>query len=327
MRRDLPRGALSFMNTKRSMLRPFFACSIVAGVAWATAGVLGCDGLLGVDFNNARPGPNVDAAPDADDLDPERAGGGSGLLPGAPAGYVLVTLDETQGGPQTDHDAASPPDPLLVLSVDVFGSSPLATLSAGECVADVAPKVPASPRPASAFTVKVSGNLLPPLGIEVDHGSPFEAGDRGWVGGAYFNFFAVGSMSIPGFSRSNVEAPPNVTITRPEFESDGALTVDRSVALLTDWTGGGPGRVEVTLTSSEPAASRQTVVRCSFRARDNHGFVPSKHLALLQQAGNPGVTGTYSIRPTNLVEFGVGTWTVGIALNGVRTSGPLRVSK
>ena len=311
------------MNNERPMLRPLLACAIVAG--FLTTGLLGCDGLLGVDFGDARP---PSAADDAGTARPD-----AGADASEASKYLLVTLDETPG--RLPEDAVPGPIPIapaVVISVDAFASSPLEpALAAGECLAESAPKVPASPLEGPPVTVSVSKNISsddtswPPIGIPVDRGSPFEAGNTGWTSSAYITVDTA--QGEPVFYRPNIEAPPNIDVTTPELASDGALTVDRTVALLTKWTGGGPGRVEVTLTSSEPAASRQTIVRCSFRARDNQGSVPSKLLALLQQAAAPGITGTYSIRPTNLVEFGASGWTVGVALNAVRKSGPLRISK
>lgn len=309
------------MKTNRSMLRPLLACLLVGG--FLTAGMLGCGGLLGVDFDDAHPAPTADGGLDA------RSGSdpASDSAVVAESRYLLVTLEELEpGAPGTGgggDGGGGAPLPTLVASVDVFAASPLAPLlAAGECTADVAPKAPPSPLPGPAVSVTISGGALP-FDITVVRGSPFEAGDTGWTTGAYFDVHG----------HPHVEAPPNIELTMPELAADGGLAVDRTVALLTRWTGGGPGRVEVTLTSSEPAASRQTIIRCSFRARDGQGWVPSKLLALLQQAGTPGATGTYSIRPTNLVEFasedgGAGPdFRVGVALKAMPTSGSLRVSR
>ncbi len=317
------------MKTDRSMFRPLLAFSLVGGLL--CAGLLGCDGLLGVDFGDARPAPAAEAGPDARSDDKSDAGSDEPVVT-ATNQYLLVTLGElepgTPGGTGPGDGGGGASLPMLVASVDLFAASPLPTaLAAGECAADVAPKAPPSPLAGPALSVTISGGALPSFGITVERGSPFEAGDTGWTTSGYFDF--AGS----GFSRPHVEAPPNIAITAPELGPDGALTVDRTAALLTSWSGGGPGRVEVTLASSEPAASRQTIIRCSFRARDGQGSVPSNLLALLQQAGTPGATGTYSIRPTNFVEFrtedgGIEeVYTAGIALNAMPRTGALKVSK
>ena len=316
------------MKTDRSMFRPLLACSLVGG--FLSAGMLGCDGLLGVDFGDARPAPTADAGPDARSDDAFDAGSDDAVVTGT-SRYLLVTLDElepgTPGGSGSGDGGGGAGMPMLVASVDVFAASPLAPLlAAGECAADVAPKAPPSPLAGPEVSVSISGGALPSFGITVERGTPVEAGETGWTSSAYFDFEGI------GFSRPHVEAPPNIEVTAPQLGSDGALTLDRTVPLLASWSGGGPGRVEVTLTSSEPAASRQTFIRCSFRARDGQGSVPAKLLALLQQAGTAGATGTFSIRPTSLVEFrtedgGVEDYTVGVALNAMPRSGALRVSK
>lgn len=122
---------------------------------------------------------------------------------------------------------------------------------------------------AGAVTVTAGGLTIPLVqGASGAYAGGSNDGGRWWSGGEPVTATASGSTDggVPAFTFSGiVNAPARLVVTAPVFDG-GVLTVTKGVALPIAWVAGGPGRVEVSLTTGQLVGGRSVKLICSANA-------------------------------------------------------------
>jgi hypothetical protein len=129
--------------------------------------------------------------------------------------------------------------------------------------------------------VITSGMFIDQYPITYSNTPLFSAGDA-------LTANAPGAVA-PAFT-ATVTAPAQPTMTAPVRPMRGALVIPRSSDFKLAWSGGGPGRVQLSLAVMPPSdmgVAARTGLSCSFANANNAGTIPSAALrALPAGSGN-----------------------------------------
>lgn len=134
-----------------------------------------------------------------------------------------------------------------------------------------------------------------------------------FTGGDSVSVTGAGGPDLPAFPAETVVAPSAIVLTAPVCTLAGCADVDRTKDMAVSWTGGGAGKVTVTLETLAPDSV--TILTCDFDAAAGKGTVPLATLALLGKAGDPNISGVEGFSASNKKDFTVGDIPTSFELN------------
>lgn len=120
---------------------------------------------------------------------------------------------------------------------------------------------------------------------------------------------------VPAFSGS-VPAPDDLTLITPKAEVHEGTRIPRAGDLAVTWTGGGRGKVQVSLGSWRDDG-RSVSVACVFPAESGRGEVPGAALARLDRPGKT-TRGTLTAVPFDERTLASGGWDITFRVMGTR---------
>ena len=199
------------------------------------------------------------------------------------------------------------------------GASPTST-TIGACTATVLPTTapdagtptPQPPKVLDAGAITVAGagspasvvlEFAPVMGAGFSNYKEAMGNSAFFAGGDTLTVSGAGGPDLPSFAAQTLVAPSGIKLTSPSC-SAGCPDLDRTTDLVLTWTGGGAGKVTVTLETISDTSL--VLLECKFAAAGGTGTVPAALLQKLEKAGSAGVTGVAVITPKNEVTFPVG---------------------
>lgn len=137
--------------------------------------------------------------------------------------------------------------------------------------------------------------------------------------GATLGVSATGG-TVPAFSGKTVQAPADLTVVAPAFDSQNRTSLSRAGALSVAWSGASTGSVQVALTTSQQYVRSVSAV-CTFSAAGGGAQVPAAVMGKLDRANNTTVYGSMTITPVQETAFQSGGWDITFRAQGTGKAG------
>lgn len=245
------------------------------------------------------------------------ADGGGGNATGGGTGRGRGTVTLSNGSNQHSYSA--------VFSATQDGAPPCTSTPEGACNILVcgtdgsggAGGMPEPPTPPHAgdVTISVGGTTLT-LTPDADGAYTAGVGTGSLLMGGETITVAAAGDTVPAFT-GDVTAPSVVTVTEPDFDMMGAVTIDRAADLNVVWTDGATGDVFVVVSATGPM---YTQVGCTFPASAGAGTVPAATLSALPSSPN----GIFAVSANGSAEVTAGDFDVSLQVNQAASadSGP-----